>query len=173
MSPRRSGSTRDRVVAEAMRLFGEQGYAATTITQIEAASGLSRSFLARSSNSWNACRSRIRMRLKSRSFAHAGLRRLEHRQLEQALPIQGRDTCHSAHHQGLARWLATLADGAAGTSPAQDWEAVAAVVMDATAHYWLFQDIFRGNHPTGVSEERYLGAVVAGLLDRSVPTESG
>jgi AcrR family transcriptional regulator len=35
-----SASTRDRLVTEAMRLFGEQGYQATSITQIEAAAGL-------------------------------------------------------------------------------------------------------------------------------------
>jgi AcrR family transcriptional regulator len=35
------GSTRQRIVTEAMRLFGEQGYAATTIAEIEAAAGLS------------------------------------------------------------------------------------------------------------------------------------
>jgi AcrR family transcriptional regulator len=33
--------TRQRIIDEAMRLFGEQGYAATTIAQIEAAAGLS------------------------------------------------------------------------------------------------------------------------------------
>lgn len=32
--------TRERLVTEAMRLFGEQGYRATSITQIEAAAGL-------------------------------------------------------------------------------------------------------------------------------------
>lgn len=35
-----SAATRDRLVTEAMRLFGEQGYRATRITQIEAAAGL-------------------------------------------------------------------------------------------------------------------------------------
>jgi AcrR family transcriptional regulator len=35
-----STPTRDRLVAEAMRLFGRQGYQATSITQIEAAAGL-------------------------------------------------------------------------------------------------------------------------------------
>jgi AcrR family transcriptional regulator len=35
------GSTRQRVVTQAMRLFGEQGYAATTVAAIEAAAGLS------------------------------------------------------------------------------------------------------------------------------------
>lgn len=33
-------STRERLVAEAMRLFGEQGYSATSVAQIEAAAGL-------------------------------------------------------------------------------------------------------------------------------------
>jgi AcrR family transcriptional regulator len=32
--------TKDRLVTEAMRLFGEQGYQATSVTQIEAAAGL-------------------------------------------------------------------------------------------------------------------------------------
>jgi len=32
--------TRERLVTEAMRLFGEQGYQATSVTQIEAAAGL-------------------------------------------------------------------------------------------------------------------------------------
>ena len=33
-------STRERLVTEAMRLFGEQGYSATSVAQIEAAAGL-------------------------------------------------------------------------------------------------------------------------------------
>ena len=39
--PEEPRSTRQRLVAEAMRLFGEQGYAATTVAEIEAAAGLS------------------------------------------------------------------------------------------------------------------------------------
>jgi AcrR family transcriptional regulator len=35
-----AAATRDRIVDEAMRLFGEQGFKATTIVQIETASGL-------------------------------------------------------------------------------------------------------------------------------------
>lgn len=34
-------STRDRLLTEGMRLFGEKGYAATSVAQIEAAAGLS------------------------------------------------------------------------------------------------------------------------------------
>ncbi|MFG1796277.1 TetR/AcrR family transcriptional regulator [Nocardia sp. NPDC049149] len=36
-----SGSTRERIIGEALRLFGEQGFARTTVTQIERAAGLS------------------------------------------------------------------------------------------------------------------------------------
>jgi AcrR family transcriptional regulator len=35
-----AASTRERLVTEAMRLFGEQGYRATSVAQIEAAAGL-------------------------------------------------------------------------------------------------------------------------------------
>lgn len=41
MDTEETGSTRDRIVSEAMRLFGEQGYTATRISQIEEAAGLS------------------------------------------------------------------------------------------------------------------------------------
>src|SRR5581483_10309218 len=34
-------STRERIVAEALRLFAERGYAATSVAEIEAAAGLS------------------------------------------------------------------------------------------------------------------------------------
>jgi AcrR family transcriptional regulator len=40
-TPDGPGSTRDRIVAVAMELFGRQGFKATTIAQIEAAAGLS------------------------------------------------------------------------------------------------------------------------------------
>jgi AcrR family transcriptional regulator len=39
--PDRSTTTRDRLLDEAMRLFGTQGYRATTVVQIEEAAGLS------------------------------------------------------------------------------------------------------------------------------------
>lgn len=41
MSPARCGSTRERLIAESMRLFGIQGYSGTTVSEIEAAAGLS------------------------------------------------------------------------------------------------------------------------------------
>lgn len=38
--PARSSPTRERLTTEAMRLFGERGYAATSVAEIEAAAGL-------------------------------------------------------------------------------------------------------------------------------------
>jgi AcrR family transcriptional regulator len=40
MSSRTSSTTRERIIDAAMRLFGERGYAATSIAKIEAAAGL-------------------------------------------------------------------------------------------------------------------------------------
>ena len=65
----------------------------------------------------------------------------------------------SSNHKGLATWLSRQAEGASSHTD-RDWDAVAAVAMDATAHYWLLQDVFGGEHPTGVSEERYLAALI-------------
>src|SRR5690242_9251138 len=39
--PAKSTSTRDRIIEEAMRLFGEQGFKGASVAQIEAAAGLS------------------------------------------------------------------------------------------------------------------------------------
>lgn len=41
MSPAGGSLTRARLIAESMRLFGRQGYAGTTVSEIEAAAGLS------------------------------------------------------------------------------------------------------------------------------------
>lgn len=100
--------------------------------------------------------------------AHAGLARLEDerdlnrilmRDLKEfpgLLDMVRREEM-SGNHEALAAWLAARSpDAAAG----RDWSAVAAVVMDAVAHYWLFRDIFGGEHPTGVSRDRYLNALV-------------
>ena len=56
----------------------------------------------------------------------------------------------SSNHKGLATWLSRQAE-AASNHTYRDWDAVAAVVMDATAHYGLLQDVFGAEHPTGVS----------------------
>jgi hypothetical protein len=39
-----------------------------------------------------------------------------------------------------------------------DWQAVAAVLIGAVAHFWMITDIFDGDHPSAVDAERYLRA---------------
>ena len=200
--------TRDRVTAEAMRLFGEQGYAATTIAQIEEAAGLSpgsgalykhfrskadvlaegvaglidagvqlRALLETQRSSTDLDRLPLRDRVEV--VARAGLRRLEDerdfnrvlvRDLQKfpALLARAKTDEISSTHEVLTTWLSRQAEGVPDHADC-DWEAVAAVVMDATAHYWLLQDVFGGEHPTGVSEERYLNALIdltTALLER-------
>jgi AcrR family transcriptional regulator len=191
--------TKDRVTAEAMRLFGEQGYAATTVAQIEAAAGLSpgsgglykhfrskadvlaegiaqlidagaqlRSLFETQRESTDLDRLPLRDRVEV--VARAGLSRLANerdfnrmlvRDLQQfpALLARAKNDEISSTHRGLATWLSRQAEAAANHTD-RDWEAVAAVVMDATAHYWLLQDVFGGEHPTEVSQERYLNALI-------------
>lgn len=56
--------------------------------------------------------------------------------------------------RGLTAWLAAQPDGIPGT----DWEAVAAVLAAAVSHYWIMRDVFSGEHPHAIDEERFLGA---------------
>jgi AcrR family transcriptional regulator len=199
--------TKDRVIAEAMRLFGEQGYAATTIAQIEAAAGLSpgsgalyKHFPSKAdvltegitrlieagaqlrtlfeTQSESADLDRLPLRDRVDVVARAGLRRLEDerdfnrilvRDLQKFpdLLARAKNNEISSNHKGLANWLSWQAEGTPN-NPDRDWDAVAAVLMDATAHYWLLRDVFGGDHPTGVSTERYLNAlieVVTALLE--------
>ncbi len=200
--------TKDRVIAEAMRLFGEQGYAATSIAQIEAAAGLSpgsgalyKHFRSKAevlaegigrlidagaqlralleSQREGADLDRLPLRDRVETIARAGLRRLEDerdfnrmlvRDLQKfpALLARAKTDEIASNHRGLTAWLSGQAQ-AASNHAERDWDAVAAVVMDATAHYWLLQDVFGGEHPTGVSRERYLNALTdltAALLDQ-------
>ena len=54
-------------------------------------------------------------------------------------------------HAGLTRVLSHL--------KADDPEALAAILIDATSHYWLMADLYGGTHPTGITRERYLTAL--------------
>jgi AcrR family transcriptional regulator len=191
--------TKDRVVQEAMRLFGEQGYAATSIAQIEAAAGLSpgsgslykhfrskAALLAEGITRLIDAGEQLRalldtppdpataalpLRERVAYVAEAGLQRLgEERDFNrilmrdlQSFPellARARDDEIRHNHLGLSKWLAVQAQSEPEGDTERDWEAVAAVLMDATAHYWLMRDIFGGEHPTGVSQSRYLHALV-------------
>lgn len=98
-----------------------------------------------------------------RSMVVAGLRRMEHDRDVNRLPFRGlqdfpdllaryRDGEIAANHNAVATRLSSL-----GAERAADWPAVAAVLVGATAHYWLLADLF-GAHPSGVGEERYAAA---------------
>lgn len=182
---------RERILAEGMRLFGERGYAATSIAQIEEAAGLApgsgslykhfkskEELLSAGLEQLLASRGDTLAPLEQRpadrgaaldAAARAGLQRMaQDRDLnrilfrglaafpellakfgEEEIARTSRDT---------ADFLAGLAD-ADGTDGGTDWEALATVLQGATAHYWLLEDLF-GEHPTGVSPERFLTALV-------------
>lgn len=182
-------STRDRILTEAMRLFGEQGYEATSIAEIESAAGLSpgsgglyRHFRTKREILETGCRRQIAAGEELITFiddpaglaqlppverfaavARAGLRRLDQeRDLNRLL---ARDLAHFADllaemrddeigrvYQVVEQWLAGQAD-----DHERDWEALATVLIGATAHYWSMVDIF-GEHPTGVDEDRFVAA---------------
>jgi AcrR family transcriptional regulator len=197
-------STRDRILAVAMRLFGEQGYVGTKVGQIEDAAGLSRGAggIYRHFRSKQTLLSEGITRaidtgtdlvglisdpaaLADLPFpdrllvvARAGLQRLDHdRDLNRLvlrdlarfpeLLSQVRDQEILLTHRSFAAWLRQQPEAAA--RPELDWDAIAAVLMGAASHYWLLQDTF-GSHPTGLDQERYLGAAVAltaALVDRA------
>ncbi|SDR82630.1 TetR/AcrR family transcriptional regulator [Microlunatus soli] len=199
-------SRRERILTEGMRLFGEQGYAATSIAQIEEAAGLSPG----SGSLYKHFRSK-------QELLAAGLDRLlgsgppaprsaaEPERLDALLAAAVRSGFDRMKHdrdlnrvafrgltafpellrrfgteevqrieQETAHLLAGAASRAAddqaagdhagnrpgGHADDQDWQAVATVLQAATAHYWLLEDLFGGEHPTGVSRERFIAAVV-------------
>lgn len=197
-------SRRERILAEGMRLFGEQGYAATSVAQIEEAAGLSPG----SGSLYKHFRSK-------QELLAAGLDRLlasgppaprsgqQPGELDDMLAVAVRSGFDRLEHdrdlnrvafrgltafpellrrfgteevqrieQETAQLLAGAASEAAddhGSDPADDhdWEAVATVLQGATAHYWLLEDLFGGEHPTGVSRERFIAALV-GLATAAV-----
>lgn len=192
MGRKQTQSTRDRILTEAMRLFGEQGYGATTIAEIEAAAGLRpgsgglyRHFCSKQEILETGCRQQIasgqeliefiddpealaQMSLEERFavIARAGLRRLDQeRDLNRLLARDLAcfpDLLAAMRDEEIARvytivqgWLELQAEDA---DPNQDWEALAAVLVGSTAHYWSMVDIF-GEHPTGVDEDRFVAAI--------------
>ena len=181
--------TRDRIVDQAMRLFGERGYSATSVAEIETATGLvggggglyrhfrsKRAVLEAGVRRQIASNGDLLARLRAafvpgeplldrlRRLGHAGIARLDRerdlnrllvrdlRHFPDLLEVTARDELRPVH-DALAGWLAT-APGASDV----DAPAVAAVLAGATAHYWLLRDVF-GEHPSGVSVERYVDAL--------------
>lgn len=181
--------TRDRLLIEGMRLFGELGYGSTSVAQIEAAAGLSPG----SGSLYKHFRSKLELleagldrllrteapipeptevrdptdlREQLSDVARMGLRRLDEDRDLNRLLFRGLDAFPDLLqrfadgeikrlHEQTAALLAQMS-GPAGDSA--DWSAVAVALQGATAHYWLLKDLF-GEHPTGVSEERFVAAL--------------
>lgn len=182
-----AAGTRDLLLTQGMGLFGEQGYAATSAAQIEAAAGLSpgSGTLYKHFRSKEALLTAGLDRLLSggRELADqldprdaAGLveqltaetqarpRRLEEdrdlfRGLESFPEVLQRfdDEEIGRFHEASTALQAELAGDRAG---AVDWAAVAVVPQGATANYWLVTDLF-GRHPAGVDEDQFVVCLVA------------
>jgi AcrR family transcriptional regulator len=184
--------TRQRIIDQAMRLFGEQGYAATTVAQIEAAAGLSpgsgslyRHFPSKHALLAEGVRQQIDAGEELLSFisdpagldtlalserlaviARAGLRRLDQERDLTRLLVRdlGRfpdllAEMAQEETEPVFRVVATwLAEQAGPGAPERDWLALAAVLVNATTHYWLLGDIF-GQDPAGISQDRYVAAL--------------
>lgn len=190
--PSQQPPTRDRVLDAAMRLFGERGYAATSVADIEAAAGLSpgsgslyRHFPSKEALLLAGVRRRIDqgaplradletqppagtdLATETAAVVRAGLHRLEQQQdlnrlitkdlaqFPAALELT-RDQELGAVHRSVATWLE--ARSAVPLDPARA-AAMAAVVVGATAHFWLLTDTFDG-HPAGVSADDFVDAMV-------------
>jgi hypothetical protein len=99
--------------------------------------------------------------------ARAGLRRLQQeRDLDRILLRDLRDfpdLLAEVEHDEMRRasgavteWLTTRVGQPGGV----DWQAIGAVLVGATSQFWILTDVF-GHHPDGVSEDRYVEALVA------------
>jgi AcrR family transcriptional regulator len=188
--------TRTRIVHAAMELFGTQGYAATTIAQIEAAAGLSpgsgglyKHFRSKEALLEAGVRERIETpdaldelfaaaagapngRAALRLIADAGMRRLEsERDLNRILV---RDLARFPRLLALFREgeMARVHRGLAAAMQAMGIpaaEAVSLVLIAAVSDYWLLADIFGGTHPLGVGREAFLDTL-ADLAAATIPT---
>lgn len=193
-------STKQQLLEAALRLFGTQGYAATSVAQLEQAAGMSPG----AGGLYSHFRSKealLRAALDSvltpadelvatlepghdraapvesgtappvmaqlEAMVRSGLARLEHdqdfnrilvrdlRAVPELLQMSADREIRPFHDQ-----LAAFLSRPGFTLPnAVDPQALAAVLIGATTHFWLMTDIF-GEHPAGVSDEAYISALV-------------
>ncbi|APE36812.1 TetR family transcriptional regulator [Nocardia mangyaensis] len=205
-------TSRDRIMTEALRLFGERGFAKTSVAQIEQAAGLSggsgalyRHFKSKDELLVQAVAARLEDRGdwerfltpgfsivdmlatlsptgstvdKLLTLGRIGLARLDHDR--DVTRILLRDNSIPApmlevfRQREYAVVLSTVTRGlvelAGDRAREEDWDAAAAVLVGALAHFWMMRDIFDGGHPAGIDTDRYLRAtaeLVAARLDRA------
>jgi AcrR family transcriptional regulator len=109
-------------------------------------------------------RSAVSLVSEAAGVVRAGLARLEAerdlnlimlRDLKQfpELVAEARDDELARTHQAVTAWVEARSVG----HPV-DADALAAIVVGATAHYWLLRDIF-GEHPSGVPEDSFVATL--------------
>ncbi|MFD5174714.1 TetR/AcrR family transcriptional regulator [Nocardia sp. NPDC058379] len=205
-------TSRERIMTEALRLFGEQGFAKTSIAQIEQAAGLSggsgalyRHFESKDQLLVRAVATRLEDRGEWERFmapefsvaaaldsatdggdlvdklvalCRIGLARLDHDRdvtrillRDNSIPAELLEVFRQREYavvmSAVTRGLIELAGPGAHVA---DWDATAAVLVGALAHFWMIRDIFGGGHPANVDADRYLRAtaeLIAARLDRA------
>lgn len=193
------GETHGAILREAMWLFGEHGYSATTVAQIEAAAGLApgsggmyKHFPSKQAVLEAGVRERIEapdqlpalfasitaahsLRSALGAIVLAGLERLDsERDLNRILLrdlAQFPDLLALFRDAELARLHSglTRALQSLGVAAASS---TAAVLISAVSHYWVLSDIFGGTHPLGIDRSTFAEAVadlIAATIERGRP----
>lgn len=174
------------ILRQGMRLFGDQGYVATTVAQIEAAAGLSpgsggmyKHFPSKRAVLEAGIRQRIEspdqlptllaglvaapsLRSALRTIASAGLDRLDsERDLNRIVLrdlAQFPDLLALFREAELSRLHRALTD-ALHTLGVTAAASTSVVLISAISHYWVLSDIFEGNHPLGIDRGTFVEAI--------------
>lgn len=182
-------STRDRLLSEALRLFGENGYKATRVAEIENAAGLApgrgglyrhfaskrelliaavtqeadrnRELLAKLSPAPNSTDPRP----TPMELAWAGLQRLRQERDLNRLVLRGLADSPELLELAVQTDIGPVHRSLeAWLRPqlSEGWDAAAfaAVLAGAITHFWLLEDVF-GQHPTGVTAEAYIATLAS------------
>lgn len=181
-----------------MRLFAEQGYAGTSIAQIEAGSGLTpgsgglyRHFRSKEAVLEAGIRSRIEAphdvtalvealetasdrRAALRAIAGAGLARLDSEADLNRILVRDLaafpELLAAFREAELGRMHDLLTGAISRLAPDHpDPAALAAVAIAAVSHHWLMGSVF-GQNPLGLSDDRFLDTL-ADIIARAIDTE--
>ncbi|OFE15691.1 hypothetical protein BA895_21900 [Humibacillus sp. DSM 29435] len=183
-------TTRARLLTEALRLFGENGFKATSVAEIEKASGLApgggglyRHFASKrdlliAAVEHEAERNQALLQRLAyiaandgpaatpKDIAWAGLERLRQERNLNRLIVRGLDDAPDLLELAATNDIRPVHDALESWLRGQactgwDTAALAAVLAGAITHFWLLEDLF-GEHPTGVTAEAYI-TTLAGL----------
>jgi AcrR family transcriptional regulator len=181
-------STRDRIVAEGMRLFADRGYAATSVAEIEKAAGLSpgsgglyRHFRSKEALLEAGVRERIaaiddlaplleglgpdvEVRETLRAIARVAFGRLDgEHDLNRLLlrDLSAFPRLLALFRDGeLRRLHALLSEALRRLAPRHpDPDALAAIAISAVSHHWTLADVYGGPHPLGIDRDRFADAL--------------